>query len=52
VNPVGFNLFQTRPTVKGEGVLKPEYLEEATQQKESDEDVEFQHETRVCDSRK
>lgn len=28
VKPVVINPFQTRPTAKGEGVLKPEYLEE------------------------
>lgn len=31
VKPVNINPFQTRPTLKGEGILKPEYLEEASE---------------------
>ena len=31
VKPFGLNPFQTRPTLKGEGILKPEYLEETSE---------------------
>ena len=40
-NPFGLNLFQTRPTLKGEGVLRPEYIQGTTQQEETNEDTEF-----------